>query len=272
MPDTETIDAVTSILTGLPAEEPATEAQSPEVEPEAQEPEPEEIPADDAQPAAETLPAELTIKELAEKLGTRPQDLYGKVMIDVGGDTMSLSELKDRGKDLYKADKVLTDAESHRADTENELMRKQRAHAVATGGREYSEQEVKAADKQWNDYAKGEDRKLKNAIGGWADPAQQTADEESMTSLLAEYGFSEVEAGAIKDYRLRKQLHDFAQLKGRLEKATETEVKVTRKQSSRGQQKAATKGLGDQAIAAHGRKEISTEKAVMAILAEGTRK
>lgn len=274
MADDATISQVTSILTGQPADPPEVVdkelADVPEVEPEAQDPEPDETPDDATPELAEGLPTQMSVKQLAEKLGCRPEDVYSSLTIDMmDGEALPLNEFKDRAKDLHKAEQVLSDAQLHRAESENELMRKQRAHVVATGGREYSDTEIQAADKQWNKYVETEDRRLKAAIGSWKDPAQQTADEQAMTDLLGEYGFSEVEAGAIKDYRLRKQLYDHAQQKQRLAKAAESEVKVTRKQPGKAQRTIARKGLGEQAKAALGRKEISQEQAVAAILAEG---
>ena len=207
----------------------------------------------------------MTVKALAEKLEIRPQDLYQQLKIDVGsGETLSLSEVKDAGAKLHKAEKILTDAETHIRGRENELLRKQ--HAM--NQREPTEAEMSRADADWSDFVKRENGRTMGIISGWKDPTVQRADLTEMSGMLASYGFSGAEISRMADHRYVKAFYDHMTLKRRLTAATDAEVTRTPAPVGKSKRKSATKP-GTRAVEQFKAGKISHSEAVAALIAGG---
>jgi len=271
MPD-ENLSDVASVLSGAPlepeletADKPANlEPQDESPEPAIAEPEPSQLPATDAKPPEKVAPS-MTVKQLAEKLDVRPQDVYQQLMIDVGsGERLSLSELKDAGAKLHKAETILADAETHRQGAENELLRRQ--HAVSR--RAPTETEQAEADQHWSGYVREENAKTLAVISAWADPHQQRADLASMSELLGSYGVSAAEISRYADHRMVKQLYDHMTLKARLNSAKDAEVTQHKAPVVKTKRKVAHKP-GKAAVDAYYEGKLNHSETVAALIAEG---
>ena len=268
----ENLSEAAGILTGAPLETEleTTETPQPETKPDESqaaaiaEPDTAQLPAAEAKPA-ETQAETLTVKALAEKLELRPQDLYKQLMIDVGsGDPISLSELKDAGAKLHKAETILSDAESHRLDAENELLRRQ--HAASTV--QPTDEQIEAADKQWQGYVRDENAKTLAVISAWKDPQQQGADLAAMSELLGSYGVSAAEISRYADHRMVKQLYDHMTLKRRLTTAKEAEVTAHKAPVGKAKRRSTIKS-GAKAVEQFKAGNLSHSEAVAALIAEG---
>lgn len=233
-------------------------------EPAKDEPDAPKLPATTAEPEVEK-PKAMTVKALAERLEIRPQDLYQQLMIDVGsGEKLSLSELKDAGTKLHKAEKILTDAETTVRERENDLLRKQHAQSL----REPSESELADADKSWTEFVRKENAATLGVITAWKDPAQQRADLADMATLLSSYGVSGAEIGRFADHRLVKQLYDHLTLKRRLDAATDAEVTKNPAPVVKAKRKSAPKS-GAKAVEDFKAGRLTEVQAVAALIAEG---
>ena len=268
----ENLSQAASILSGAPLDPELETADKPEKadppeetqEPAIGEPDTPELPAATATAEVEK-PATMTVKALAEKLELRPQDLYQQLMIDVGsGEQLSLSELKDAGAKLHKAETILADAETHRQGAENELLRKQ--HAVSLI--QPTEEQVAQADEQWKGFVREENAKTLAVISAWKDPAQQRADLTAMSELLGGYGVSAAEIARFADHRMVKQLYDHMTLKRRLDAATDAEVTRTKAPVGKAKRKSATK-TGAAAVEQFRAGKITEVQAITALIAEG---
>ncbi len=223
-----------------------------------------QMPVADSEPQ-ETEKPSMTVKTLAEKLEIRPQDLYKQLMIDVGsGETLSLSEVKDAGAKLHKAETILADAETHRQDAENELLRKQ--HAMQQ--RAPTEAELADGDASWKAYVSVENGKTLAVISAWSDPAQQRVDLTAMSELLGKYQFSPAEIARYADHRMVKQLYDHMILRARLTAATDSEVTKTSAPVGKAKRKSVTKP-GAAAVEQFKAGKLSHSEAVAALIAEG---
>lgn len=228
------------------------------------EPDTPELPAAAAQ-AQETDQPTLTVKALAEKLELRPQDLYQQLMIDVGsGEQLSLSQVKDAGAKLHKAETILADAETHRQDAENELLRHQHAASLVKP----TDAQLQAADEQWVGYVRSENAKTLSVISAWHDPAQQSADLGEMSKLLTSYGVSKAEIARYADHRMVKQLYDHMTLRRRLDAATAAEVTKHPAPVGKAKRKSAPQ-TGAKAVEQFKAGKITHTDAVRALIAEG---
>jgi len=221
----------------------------------------------EATPEVATMPG--TVKELAEKLGIRPQDVYAGLKINIGDSEVSLSEFKDRAKDLFKADELRSAADTHKTDTENELLRTRRELSIAQQRYQPTEAEKQQADTDWNAYVAQENASTLAAIPDWQKPEAQTAGLTAVAELAAEYGFSNAEVQTMVDHRIIKQWHDHAALKARLKKAESSVVKQNRDQSTRTNRKAVATDI-DKARQMHKDGKLSTTSMVAALIADGT--
>ena len=268
----EELSELASILTGNPKEadesqDANTEDTNQEIDSSATEQEPVKAPETDRE--APEKAATLSVKDLAEKLDMRPQDLYGSLEIDVGGQKITLSELKDRGKDLFSAETKLAKAEEHTLTSENDLLRKNRELALATQrlGREPTATERAEADHLHQEFVSHENRATLQAIPDWSDPATQSSDVTLIGETLTEYGFSPVEISNIFDHRQVKMLRDYALLRKRLKTAGESEVRSVKNQASGSRRKSAptNKSAKDRFKAG----ELTQTQAVLTAIADG---
>ena len=219
---------VAAILTG---QTPAAEVEEPEQESEEQtveEPsaseETEEVPAE--------KPTSLSVKELAEKLDMKPAEVYAALKIKVGDSEVSLSEFKDSANDLTRANELRELAESHKTDSENEILRQRREIAIAQQRYQPTEEEKQAADVEFQAYVQSENNAALRVIPEWKDPAQQKAGLDAIASLLNDYAFGPAETATMVDHRYLKLMNDFAQIRDRLKRAGDSIVKGKQKQKS----------------------------------------
>ena len=223
-----------------------------------------QMPVADAAQVETPLPS-MTVKTLAEKLEMRPQDVYQQLTIDVGaGKTLTLSEIKDAGAKLHKAQTILADAETHRQDAENTLLRRQ--HAISQ--RPPTEAEQANADASWKTYVGAENAKTLAVISAWKNPHQQRADLTAMSELLGHYNFSPAEISRYADHRMVKQLYDHMTLRARLSAATESEVTKTPAPVGKAKRKSVSKP-GAAAVEQFKAGNLSHSETVAALIAEG---
>ena len=268
----ENLSEVAGILSGAPMAPEPEKAPTPEPEtPPVETPEPAiGAPETPQLPAAAADPAErqsepLTVKALAEKLEVRPQDIYQDLMIDVGaGEQLSLSQIKDQGAKLHKAEKILSDAETHRTGVENELLR--REHAASTVPLTPDQQAQ--ADQNWQAFVQVENGRAMNVISAWADPVVQRADLEDMAVMLTGYGKHPAEIARFADHRDVKQLYDHLIFKRRFERATESEVTKTSAPVAKSKRKSVQKP-GRKAVEDYRAGKLSQTEAIAALIAEG---
>ena len=269
----ENLSQAAGILSGAPLA-PDPEKESPPAavetppdenqEPAIGEPDPPQLPAAAAEPG-ESPKGELTVKTLAEKLGVRPQDLYQDLMIDVGaGEQLSLSAIKDAGAKLHKAEKILSDAETHRTGIENELLK--REHAA--GAVQLTPDQQARADQQWQRFVATENGRAMGVISAWADPAVQRKDLEDMAKMLTGYGKHPAEVARFADHRDVKQLYDHLTLVRRFNRATESEVTKNAAPVAKSKRKSVQKP-GRKAVEDYKAGTISQTEAIAALIAEG---
>ena len=246
--------------TPAPVETPPDENQAPAIA----EPSTAELPATAAEPQ-ETAKGALSVKDLAERLDIRPQDLYQDLMIDVGaGEQLSLSAIKDNGAKLHKAEKILSDAETHRTGIENELLKREHAANAIT----LTPDQQARADENWQQFVAVENGRAMSVISAWADPVVQRKDLEDMAAMLVAYGKHPAEVARFADHRDVKQLYDHLTLMRRFNRAAESEVTKTPAPVAKSKRKSAIKP-GRKAVADFEAGKLSEVEAIAALIAEG---
>ena len=269
----ENLSEVAGILSGAalapepekespPESEQTLQVETPE--PAIAEPEPAQLPATEA--ASEETPTDaMTVKALAERLELRPQDLYQNLMIDVGaGEQLSLSAIKDQGAKLHKAEKILSDAETHRTDVENELLRREHAASKVT----LTPEQQARSDQDWQQFVTAENAQAMRVISAWSDPVVQRADLEVLAGMLTSYGRSPAEVARYADHRDVKQLYDHLMLLRRFERAGASEVTEHKAPVSKSKRKAVPKP-GRKAVEDYRQGKLSQTEAIAALIAEG---
>lgn len=265
----EELSPAAAILTGVPAPDSDPDENLDESESLDQETDPlavEDVP----EAASDAEQAPTTVKELAEKLGVRPAELYNMLKIDTGdGESMTLSEMKDRAKDLKQSDKLLADSAEKQLSAENEILRRNRELQLVAQkiGRNPTEAERAEATATFNQYAKEQKAMTLDVIGDWADPAVQRVELKLIGETLTEYGFRPSEIEAILDHRQVKLLRDYTKLRQRLKDAGASEVKVNRKQKVASKRKSAPTKQSPTELFKAGK--ITKEQAILRALANG---
>ena len=256
----EELSEVASAIAGVP------EQEVPAPEPEVTEDQVEEPVAESEEPEKDES---FNAKQLAEKLGITPRQLYAGLKLKMGETEMSLSEIKDRAKDMLVSDERLVSADKHKLDSENDLMRKQQALAMAVqeSGVQLSPQMLQRAQAANAEYGRNQAEAALTAIPEWTDPAVQNADYELIRGLQNEYGFSSAEAENMRDHRMVKLFRDFSQQNKRLSDATESEVRKSSSQASKRQRRTAT--IKKSAAKRYASGELNQNQAILAAIAEG---
>ena len=253
-----------AVLTGQPIETPEGESPPPGDSPD-QEVDPLAVEEPEA-PLAEPM----TAKEMAAKLGIEPSELYSSLKVDLGdGDSITLSEWKDRAKELRQSDKLLADSAEKQLSAENEILRRNRELQLAAQklGRNPTEAERKEATELFNQYAASEKAATLDVITDWSDAAVQRNDLKAIGETLTEYGFRPSEIEAILDHRQVKILRDFTKLRQRLKDAGKAEVKVKRTQQGAYKRKSAPTKQSPGDLYRAGK--LTKEQAVLRALANG---
>ncbi len=256
-----------------PDEDPPEDQETPAETPgEHHEDPPQEDPTDDPAPD-EDQPLPGTVKQLAERLGVKPGDIYKALKIDLDGVEVSLGEFKDRAKELHRVDVLLAEAESHRTASQNETLRQSRALSIAMArlGRALTPGEVAQADEQHNEYLKGENQKTLNVISEWSDATVQSSELKAIGKLLIEYGLSPAEIQGVADHRQIKILNDFARLRSRMKSASDSVQRKKGSKPGKARRRTADKPI-ERAKAAHKAGDLSDNAMILSLIADGARK
>ncbi len=269
MIDTENLGEAAAILTGqAKPEEPETaetgETQDTGEDLLATDDTPEVV--SDAEPEAAEMPKSYSVKDLAERLGVRPQDVYAGLTIDVGGEKLPIGEYKDRAKDLQRADKILADAQDVKAEFERDYLVKQQALNQREAGKQLSEQEIKAFEDQRNAAMQVEAQKLIQARPEMADAETAQKASVRVTDLLSQYGIAPYETEQLYDARLTLAFLRLAELEDRLQAAKDSEVKVKRKQRPKGESREAVANAGAKAVRDYKDGRIGQQDAIRQLL------
>ena len=264
----EQLSESAAILTGQAPEPEADESPEPVEEmddgPSASE-KPDEVVSADEQDQP------LTVTALAEKLGIKPEALYKSLQIDIDGTMVTLSDLKHKGQDLFKADELRELAESHKTDSENEILRARREIAIARERYQPTAEEIQAADVDFAAYVQVENEAAVRAIPEWKDPVQQKAGLDAIAELLHHYAFSPDETKTLVDHRYLKLMHDFASIRTRLKSAEKAIVKGKQKQKGGTRRKTPATNI-DKALQLHKSGELSRDSTVAALIADGIKR
>ena len=176
----------------------------------------------------------LTVKSLAEKLGVDAKELYQSVSIDLGeGQTLTLGELKDRGKDLLQSEALLANASEQQLEVENELLVKRQQLNVEAQrlGVEFTPEQQAEHLRAVDAYQDQQVRKALEIMPDWQDKATREADLTRIDKITKQYGFSEAEQSTILDARLLKVFRDFQRQRDTLARFKKEKVKSKRKQT-----------------------------------------
>ncbi len=224
---------------------------------------------DDVEPPAEMPPATLTVKQIAETLKTTPKELYQSLQIDIGGKSMTLSEVKDRGKDLFGAEQKLTDSDAYRLAAENDILRANQAltlRAERLGGNA-TQAEMAESQQAHNLYVSSERDKALLAIPDWSNPTVQQAEVKLIGEMLVDAGYSPHEIANKLDHRDIKIYREYAVLKDRLDQVRLKEVQKTANQQPQAKRKSAPTNKGVKERFASG--ELTQNQAVLRAIADG---
>ena len=264
----EELSEAASLLTGA---DPEPAAEKPKADDPEQDQEIDSSATQDteAEPTEETQPATLTVKQLAERLETTPKELYESLKIDIGGESMSLSEVKDRGKDLFGADKKLADSDAYRLQAENDILRANQALALRAqrAGGEPTQAEMAEAQQAHNAYVMTERDKALAAIPDWSNPTVQQAEVKLIGEMLVDAGYSPHEIASKVDHRDIKIYREYALLKDRLAKVSKAEVHKTANQQPNARRKSAPTHKSAKERLQSG--ELTQTQAVLQAIADG---
>ncbi len=167
----------------------------------------------------------LSIKELAEQLGTSPKKLYDNIEITTGdGETLSLGEVKDRITTQEAATREIIERET--AITEREsaaLYNMQTLDAVYSELKgKLSPELVQQLQKQTAEKDARERGLMLQAIPELADPTQLEAFRNDASEVMQAYGFRPNEL-VIRDHRIALAIRDLIQTKRQLKALMEFE-------------------------------------------------
>ena len=224
---------------------------------------------DSEQPVADTgqgeNPEPMTVKALAEKLGTSPKALYDNLKI---GD-LSLGQIKDRIKDLENYDALVNEVTDRRVDVENQLNAEWEKLKLAQAMPDKSPEVRKQL---YSQYVSDQTDKAINAIPGWKDTAIRTAEVGEITALMREFGKSDIEIAHVIDAVDIRAWHELNRLRKRFKAAGESSVKAAPKSQGQGNRQVQTKPPGKVAIDRYKAGQISQIDAVTALIADGAKR
>jgi len=169
--------------------------------------------------AEEEEPPRVTVKDLAERLGLEPRDIYDELEIPLGdGQSVTLGEWKDRVKELRAVDLERDQVKQSRESYERDLMRtRQEVNALMALIPEQARAQLIHQARERSTAYEAEQRKaVLDAIPDWQNPDRLAADREAIVAMGAEFGFSEQEITWTQDARTVRMLHDFMRLRERV--------------------------------------------------------
>jgi len=177
------------------------------------------------------------LKDLAEKAGIDPKDLYSlKIALDGDDEPITLGDLKDQRKDFQNVEQAREQVSVQREDFENEMIRaKAELQEVIGLLPELPPELIKRAVAQRQDHVDRERSSLLDIKPEWRDPAAYRAAQDEMLGVIGTYGFNRVDLDSIMDHRLTKLVWDFSQMKQRIARA-DARAKEIRKVAKRNKQ------------------------------------
>ena len=200
----------------LTTEAPAETQQEPRpMIPEVESSQPQDTAGTEAESIEQDAPEaaqKLSIKDLAEKLGTEAAAVYDQVEVLPG---ITLGQYKDRARDLQQSEELLAEARENRAKVESELLLKNQALRIAQqeAGIEITPELIERAAKQTDQYKRLQDRIAVELMPEWAEESVRHEAEKRIDVLLDEYGYQAAEKPFMVDARLRKMFRDYARLR-----------------------------------------------------------
>ncbi len=229
--------------------------------------------APDVEPEAQETDKPKALQDVAEAAGIDVKDLYS-IDIPLGdGESFTLGEIKDRFKDLQRADALIQQAEVDKTAGENELMQKRREIAVMAQqmGREPTEAEQALAAQQWDDYISRETALSMQAMPSWSDPAVATHERGLIDQLLISYGLTDAERAGVIEHRQLKQLRDHARL---LELVSNTRTQEQPKKpakQAKGTKRRTSARTSDQIVKDNKTGKLGQMDAVIGLIADGAK-
>lgn len=215
----------------------------------------------------------LTVSQIAEEMGIEPAEVYERLQVSIGEDSMSFGEFKDRAKDLLKSDKLLADATTAHDETTVEVDSLRRGISVAVRqlGRLPTDAEVQQGNEEYQTYLRGEAAAVLTVIPAWKDPPQAAKEHGDIQKLMAGYHFRASEVANVTDHRQLRLLNDYAKLKARIDGVPATEIKkgVRQHQGKKAPRKAAKQTTAETIKADHSSGKLTRNDAVTALILGG---
>ena len=236
---TEKLNPIAETLLGIPPEEPETELEGDDASEatlaEANN-EPESLGSDESE--SEAPVTDMSVKQLAEKLEMTPKQLYQALKVDLGDnkDPMTLSELKNMGKDLRTANDKLEQVRKDQENYERQRLQDNRTYQLMQQkvGRQPSEAEVKEAEQLHQQWQAEQAESLLRVKPELADADTRAKVEEQTLNYLGKFGFTRVEMEQLLgEHRVFIALSQAADMDDRLAKASESVNKPKRRSQGR---------------------------------------
>lgn len=194
----------------------------------------------------------ITVKDLAEKLGTTPKKLYESLTVTTGdGETLTLGEAKDRITTQEAATREIVQRENSLNERESAILQNMQVlQSVYTDlqGKLSPQvvQQMQARTKQKED---AERRLMLSTMPELQDTAKLDQFRQDAAEIMSKYGFRPNEL-VIQDHRIALAIKDLIQTKRQLEKllAFDPEANVNPPKANRPQGRRTKTNQVDQAI------------------------
>ncbi len=179
-----------------------------------------------------------TLAEAAAKLGLTDKQLYElTVPLRDGADPTTLGAMKDRVQESEDLVGLRSELDDRRSTFENDMMRaRQELTRVVELLPNVPPALIEQAQSAHLAHTERERVALLSIKPEWRDPAVFASAKDDMLETCAPYGFSRSDLDLVIDHRLTKLLHDYSQLKKRVDSAN-ANFRAVQTQQSRGGQK-----------------------------------
>ena len=177
-----------------------------------------------------------TIEAAAEALQMDQTEFYKALQVPTGdGESLSLSEVQDRLKDIVRSDELLAEVQTNREKVETDLLHKNQALVLAQqqAGIEVTEEHLQQAAQQRQAYADLQDRTLTELQPEYAEPAYRQKFDSLVAKRLDAMGYNKQEQGFMKDARLRLEFHKHQRLLDEIAGVANKRVRTKRDQKPR---------------------------------------
>jgi hypothetical protein len=179
-----------------------------------------------------------TLAEAAVKLGLTIEELYDlDVPLRDGAEPIKLGAMKDKIQEAEGLDDLRVELDDRRSTFENDMLRaRQELARVVELLPTVPPALIEQAQKAHLDHTERERVALLTIKPEWRDASVFAIAKDAMLEVCAPYGFSRGDLDLVIDHRLTKLLHDFAQLRQRVDSAS-AKFKAVQTQQTRGGQK-----------------------------------